>query len=152
MRRIDGVEIRQISRMEIWWIQAMFNQETKVFDLSYNIDEIKVISGQLFIHDKVAKKLLKKHKNELPEMHFLENSDMEFTKLSEPDANGMMKIDDLLWGGEGSGSTFDTLMDILENTKGEAEILIIWEGGDSIQGFRIKDGEVTEKKVKITME
>ncbi len=52
-----------------------------------------------------------------------------------------------LWSGEGSGRTWETFKRALKFTTGKAELLVCWEGGDSISGLRVSHGVVTEHKV-----
>jgi hypothetical protein len=54
------------------------------------------------------------------------------------------------WCGEGANNT-DDFHAALSYTQGLADLLIIWEGGDSISGLRVNDGEVTEHDVVMSL-
>ena len=52
------------------------------------------------------------------------------------------------WYGEGSGTLWDTLITkVLPKTRGTADLIYCWEGGDSYTGIRVQDGKVTEHEV-----
>jgi hypothetical protein len=61
------------------------------------------------------------------------------------------------WGGAGSGwatqSTHgkSTLEKILAKTKGDADIVLTWEGGDSHSGVRVRDGKITWHEVVMAL-
>lgn len=64
-----------------------------------------------------------------------------------------VEIQDLGWYGEWSGRSYrDVLPKVLAKTKGAADLLFVWEGGDSFTGLRVKDGVVVEKRVVIRLE
>jgi len=50
------------------------------------------------------------------------------------------------WG-VGSGRSWQDLLDILRQTTGEMEAIVIWEGGDSVQRLKIRNGEVSVEEV-----
>ena len=52
--------------------------------------------------------------------------------------------------GEGSGNFYyDSLLDLLEKTKGELEVVMVWEGGDSISRLKVKDGVIEEAQIEL---
>ncbi len=56
------------------------------------------------------------------------------------------------WCGEASGYWSDVLtLFVLPKFTGSAELLLIWEGGDDLQGARITNGVVTMHKVETTL-
>lgn len=56
------------------------------------------------------------------------------------------------WTGEGSGSAHEMMRDeVLPLTKGEAEIVFVWEGGDDFLGLRVRDGVVTEHEIDLSL-
>ncbi len=61
--------------------------------------------------------------------------------------DGYLYPDRLPWGGEGSNHTFETFTeDFLPAFEGSADIMVVWES-DEIQGYRLRDGSVTEHEV-----
>lgn len=110
--------------------------------MSYNVDSAKYISGSLSISPANARKMLAKHKNALPEAHFLDDLDMESEDQSLP-------IETPRWCGEWSGQAYyESLPDILANTTGNAVIRFIWEGGDSETALRVENGKVSKAEIK----
>lgn len=108
--------------------------------MSYNIDTVDYIGeGRLTIDSKIGLAFAKKHQDRLPESHLFE--DLE-------DDEGTVVIENPRWCSEGSGYRFDLFKAALALTKGEADLVLVWEGGDSTTGLRVVNGEVTEKKVK----
>lgn len=60
---------------------------------------------------------------------------------------GLMKIIKPWWNGEFSGNTYPRLIEALSKTMGEAELLVTWESGDSVDGIRVVDGNVTRHRI-----
>lgn len=115
--------------------------------MSYNIDSVQIVTGFLTIESSLARKFAKdKGKYEMsqvPEDNFLDDVLID---------DGEIKIDNPEWSGEGSGRSFDLFKEVLGLTKGTADLVLTWEGGDSITGLRITDGLVEEKKVRMVLE
>ncbi len=80
--------------------------------------------------------LREKHGYEAPESSFFEDG-------LAPD--GVLPM---VWHGGGSGRSYDSLIDCLCHTKGNADLLLVWNQGDTFQGIRVVDGVVTEHTVK----
>lgn len=113
--------------------------------MSYNIDSSEYKSGKLTISAAEARRLIKKHGDNLPEGCFLNEIDTT--------EDGDLEIKDFWWYGEGSGHAYhEILEDILAKTKGKATLLFVWEGGDSHTGLKVNNGKVSEAKVKIELE
>ena len=53
--------------------------------------------------------------------------------------------------GEFSGNSEDALLAALQKTKGSAELLLTWEGGDSFTGLRVVDGKVTKHDIRFSL-
>ena len=52
--------------------------------------------------------------------------------------------------GEGSGTFKHLILDeALKESTGELEAVLVWEGGDSITRFIVKDGEVSESNIEL---
>ena len=116
--------------------------------MSYNIDHCEYLKGgPLKIKRSKAAGLREELRGRLAEGNFLDALDLS-RKLHQ---NEMLDITRPWWYGESSGNTYETLQEeVLTQTVGEAIILFVWEGGDSRTALHVKDGKVTEKKVKIT--
>ncbi len=118
--------------------------------MSYNIDDFKVLSGQLGIRAADVRKLRKEYKDNGPCNETFVDDLFEIID-GEEDPPKVIDIDmnSFRWTGEGSGSTFDYFREnIVPMLRGFADVVIIWEGGDSITGLRIKDGVATEMDVE----
>lgn len=128
---------------------ALFGRTVRE-EMNYNIDTTIKLSGQLFIRRPAFKKLYNKH------IDYLNISQKITFLLKTPFDEVRCKNQSLLeirCSGTLSGSFYkNALPDILKHTTGEAEYVFIWEGGDSITGLHIKDGVVTEKGVKLSLE
>jgi len=137
--------------------------------MSYNIDSIKFLSGELSLSKTKFLELLEKCKDELPEDSFFCRDDVELitmkTKGNKTKALASDECPDRLvwtardtnrsntyknklrWRCSGSGSTYDTFKYCLSQMEGEADLVVIWEGGDSVYGLRVRNGQVSEHKV-----
>ncbi len=116
--------------------------------MSYNIDHSEYIGdGRLSIRRGDALCLLEVYDHQLPEGCWLDDLDLA------GDLDEMLLINQFWWVGERSGSSsFDILIEhLLPETTGFAQIFLIWEGGDSINGIEVHDGVVTKKKVQVTL-
>jgi hypothetical protein len=124
--------------------------------MSYNVDHAEIIYNNNFRMSvrswNAFEKQADKYELEVPEIHPFD--DERFKKSDD-------KKDVLLhrfpWGGEGSGwatqSTHgkSTLEKILAKTKGDADIVLTWEGGDSHSGVRVRDGKITWHEVVMAL-
>lgn len=115
--------------------------------MSYNVSHSEYLSGKLFITREAARRLKIKLVEDLAEGNFL--SELEL----EGEGRDPLPIENLWWYGEWSGHGYESaLAEILRETTGEAVILFIWEGGDDTTALHVKDGVVTKKKPKVTVE
>lgn len=82
-----------------------------------------------------------------PEYSFIE--DFNEDEISSHPDDSIYEIDKLSWIGTNSGNTIDILYNYIQKyMRGEAEFLVIWEGGDSIQKVVvIDDGEKCSCKI-----
>lgn len=118
--------------------------------MSYNISHVENLKCDLTVSQKDLKEVLRIcRRNGCAEINFLEDLEDNLIYLEESD--GDVKIDSVSWSGDGSGHTFDTLKDVLPFFKGEADLVFIWEGGDSLSGLKVRDGTVTEHRVKYVL-
>lgn len=134
--------------------------------MSYNITSTITLRSTLTITPANAEAL--RRKRVLPECHFLDRQVVRMPELkctNGHEATGRFcstcgapveGVDDGLpistfwWDGMGSGS-MGNLAVAASYTKGEAEVVMVWEGGDSISAIKIKDGVVTEHEVEYTL-
>lgn len=117
--------------------------------MSYNISSSEYISGKLTLGILDFYSLKELYKNELPEGSFLNDYNSKYI-LNFLDSE--VEINQFWWYGEGSRYSLGILKDkILPLTRGEADILFVWEGGESFSGLRVKDGLVTEKVVRFEL-
>jgi hypothetical protein len=105
--------------------------------MSYNIDSIEVIYSQGFSIGPRYEELAEKYAGEAPE-----------TNVFYDDWNINRGF---WWSGEGSGSSYDVMLDVLSSFNGEADLVLTWEGGDSFEGLRLRDHKVTKHKVVMTL-
>lgn len=119
--------------------------------MSYNIDSIEIVKGKLTINKELAQNFNDRHNDDLPEWNFI-NAILEGDELviEKEDEDGV-HLKRVPWCHQGSGRSFEQFKEALELTKGKADLVLIWEGGDSINGLRISNGKVEEKEVKMTL-
>ncbi len=121
--------------------------------MSYNVDDFKVLSGQLSIRAADVRKLRKGYKANGPCNETFVDDLFEIID-GEDDAPQIIEIEmsEFRWTGEGSGSSWDYFTDsVVPMLRGSADVVVVWEGGDSVTGLRIQDGKATDMGVKMTL-
>lgn len=119
------------------------------FPVSYNIDSIDYLGeGVLRIGVAERKSLAKKFRSKMAESNFLEDDDAVEATPGDPST---LVITHPFWTGEFSGNSEDALLAALKKTKGSAELLLTWEGGDSFTGLRVVDGKVTKHEIRFSL-
>ena len=115
--------------------------------VSYNIDSTTVICCEAKMKATDVARLLRKHADDLPESHFLDEM------ADKSDDDGFVAVDKRFWwSGEGSGNAFDFLVKkVAPLIVGMVEVIFTWEGGRSHSGLRIVDGKVTKHEVVMTL-
>jgi len=114
--------------------------------MSYNISTIEYIGpGRLTITATDLGRAMIELRGKAPEGSFIDDT-MKLRVLSS-DVLEVTRVD---WCGEGANNTED-LFAALSHTQGMADLLLIWEGGDSMTGLRVNDGEVTAHDVDIRL-
>lgn len=58
-------------------------------------------------------------------------------------------VDKICDSGAGSGWHYDNLIEMLKESKGELEAVLIWERGDDITRIIVKDGVVNEEHIEL---
>lgn len=113
--------------------------------MSYNIDSHEVLAGAGLTLTG-AQIATFRELEELPEIHPF----YDLPEVLEPERAYEITPH---WAATWSGHSFEDLLlkVILPATKGEADILYTWEGGDSFSGIRVRDGVVTEHEVVMTL-
>jgi hypothetical protein len=132
-----------------------------------------MLSGSLSISVDSARQLMSELQDEeLPEYSFLDDIAEKMKPKDPPKTNRFgaiigpgcranveeatsdpIPIPRLAWCFTGSGYTFDRVLlkKIVPHLQGEAEIVYIWERGDSLTGLRIKDGKAQKCNVSYTL-
>jgi hypothetical protein len=65
------------------------------------------------------------------------------------DENDIISVTKIEIYGECSGTDFDELRGALEDSTGKLDVLIIWEGGDSISRLTVLDGKVSHEDIDL---
>lgn len=114
--------------------------------MAYNIDTITILKSDGFAIPRPRwEELVEKHSNEVPESSVLDD---DFPKRCCEEHRGLLFVNSFPFHGEGSGSAIDLLVEtILPAFLGSADLLLIWEGGDSTSGLRLLNGKVTRHEV-----
>jgi len=118
--------------------------------VSYNIDSTEILSGSLTI---AVSDLLRLHAElrSVPEVNFIGEMKARYDGLDEKPEE--MHLPSFWWCGECSGTSYDKLLsDIIPCLRGKADIVLTWEGGDSVSGLRIEDGKCIECDVVQTLQ
>jgi len=104
--------------------------------MSYNITNIDTLYINATMSWKDVHNLVENHKSDLPEICFLED-------LNRPqDIEGNVYLTKITWAATWSGRSWDFFQKtVAPLIKGEVQGIVSWEGGDSIEGFGIKDGK-----------
>lgn len=115
--------------------------------MGYNITTVKVKECSL--------KIYKKQLEGIEDINYHENISGEwYIDLCERSMEGkvvgkILEVTTFDHSGEGSGSSYETLLKILENSGGMLHAVLIWEGGDSIQRLEVNAGEITKTDVDL---
>jgi len=116
-----------------------------------NINHVTVLCGPLTIKVKRARKFLCKHKGRLPGCNVFDLSRITDALAVGDDDDPIDLAYQFWWSGEFSGTAYnDILGDLLRRTKGSADLVFHWEGGD-LTGLRVTDGKVTTHTVIVSL-
>jgi len=63
--------------------------------------------------------------------------------------DGNISVSKIHHSSEGSGHTWDDLLEALKHSKGNLIATQVWEGGDSITKLIVKDGVVEQEEIEI---
>lgn len=123
--------------------------------MSYNIDAIIVLDGSeltmlaanvVSLHAQLAED------HEMPESNVLHDKLAEAQRSTNETLVNLTSGEYLHWTGEGSGHLLDVLKErVVPMTRGRAELVLIWEGGDSITGAIIADGKWIDCDVEFSL-
>lgn len=109
--------------------------------MAYNVDSSRYLNGELYIQGTTAIRLRDELDHDLAECNPLE--DMEATEEWVP-----MPCS---WYGSWSGKGYEAFLTILKHTRGSADILLTWEGGDSLEGIRVVDGVLIPVELRMVL-
>jgi hypothetical protein len=112
--------------------------------MSYNISGVVVLSADaVMTGDDVSELLeLAERADMRPEGCFLDF--IEHPRVDE------VRLKSLAWCGGGSGNSYEFFVEnVLPRVRGRADLLVIWEGGDRVDGLLVRDGVVTQADVKL---
>lgn len=115
--------------------------------MSFNVDSVECQILEAWMLKKDIRRLLKKHEGDLPENNFLEDHADDAA-----DEAGRVKLRTLSWCDSWSGNSWELLVKtIAPKIQGQAVAIFIWEGGEHHSGLVIKDGQVEECKVRLSV-
>jgi hypothetical protein len=115
---------------------------TNISNITGNFFDAKISKSNLI-------DLLLEVEDDTPEICFLNNLKRNHTTI---DKQGYISITEMSWCGEYSGNSYDLFIErVLPKIEGKMELFIIWEGGESIEGLRVENGNVTEHEVKFSL-
>lgn len=64
--------------------------------------------------------------------------------------DGVLYVTEFDMSGEGSGTFYNWILEpALKESKGTLEAVLVWEGGDSINRLRVKDGKVESEEIDL---
>lgn len=118
--------------------------------MSYNVDHVAVLSGELEVSPEGRAWLVREDRAMVGPDAWLPES---VPDLCEPASDGWAKIRHFWWSGESSGNAvyYGAFEKFIGFTRGSADIVLVWEGGDSMTGYRVSDGEMVEHNVVMTL-
>lgn len=110
--------------------------------MSTNVDHVECLSGELTISEEGKAWLAKAEQGEGPEWF--------------PEVGPRIGHDDTVimrWSGERSGcaAEYGALEEFFAFTRGTAEFVLCWEGGEFMTGYRVVDGVMTEHHVTVSL-
>lgn len=116
--------------------------------MSYNIDSVDTIVLEAFI--KASDILLILKEDCCPESNFVDDlSDAAYEAIEEKDYERLIPLESFNWCHTRSGNSYEYLQNtIIPKIVGKIEAIFIWEGGESICGLAVKDGEFVECDVE----
>ena len=121
--------------------------------MAYNIDHSFYIKGELKISVENARKLINEEDYSFPECNFLDDLQCLLDANPELSDDEFLPIENFTFSGMSSGWRYDdVLKEIAPMFVGCADILFVWEGGDSFSGLRFENGKITEHNVRFVLE
>lgn len=116
--------------------------------MSYNIDSMRVISGNLTITRKHHEFAMWRFNDAWPEGFALESPKFDTDGVACVAKPG---VHSLFYGSRSGNFYNESLHEFASYLDGSADLVVTWEGGDSFSGLRFKDGEVTEMDVAFSL-
>ena len=126
--------------------------------MSYNIDTCRVKKIINLVIPMTALYPTTVDKSWLPKLPQITNTDTmdvlivggaEGFKIEGVLKNGTIEVVNFKVFGEGSGTFMgEVLKPALEQSTGELELILIWEGGDTVERLTVKDGVIEETPIE----
>lgn len=119
--------------------------------MSYNISHIEIVNSKDFSISKARYLELRmefedERDGDRPESNIF---DKGWLKHACEERDERLYPKRIWWGSDGSGSLEHVLREVLAEFDGEADLVLTWEGGDSISGLKLRDHKVTEAEVSM---
>lgn len=111
--------------------------------MSYNVTGLEPVKNELSISVADFDKWLRTESSLLPEANPIAAVVEEDYRIAEQTGE-RIKLVPFRWWGEGSGAAYcnGTLIEFAADLEGEGQFILIWEGGDHVDGLAFKDGKV----------
>ena len=124
--------------------------------MSYDATSAHYLMGKLTItRSRVLEALGILGPNDIPECGFIADLLWDGRNDVAPEdlPEGDIELATPGFTGEGSGYSWESglYLKALGLTRGRADILIVWGGGESFSGMRVRDGSVTVREVVISL-
>lgn len=121
--------------------------------MSYNIDSITVLYASTDFGIRLEQLDALRAKYELqhaPEISIFDPDWPTFSRNSVTDS-GFVRPQNFWWNGEGSGHSYGELVEVLSHFDGSVDLELVWEGGNSIDGLKLRNHAVTRHEVVRTL-
>jgi hypothetical protein len=113
--------------------------------MSYNVDSTQMLDGaDLWIHPDDLARFFNEQEVSCEGLREMADG---YGLHPEPSPAGLLQFKEIPFWGESSGRDIDVFFSLLELTKGSADLLLCWEGGDDYSGYRVQNGTVVAHKV-----
>jgi hypothetical protein len=125
--------------------------------MSHNIDSIEIVFSLDFgISREKLDELLERYDEQQFDGEYIAEGNI-FDMIADnhrdwsQEKNGFIYLYNFWWYGEWSGSSAEDLYKLLTEFEGDADLVLVWEGGEDFTGVRLRDGVVTHHKVEMSL-